>query len=258
MIHGKKVGLSLGAGGAKGLAHIGVLQVLMREGIQIDFLTGSSIGALIGAAFAAGNDIDYLAKLACNLNQSLFIDMTVPRLGLVKGQKVMELVKLLTHNKSFDQLNIPFAVIATDVERGEQVVFREGNVARAVRASISIPGIFWPVRHEGRLLVDGAVSDRLPVGILQEMGAEYLIGVDLKSWPQEKTAVRNIYEVIMQSIEILEKKATQQSLKMVDVLITPDTSRIGILDFQKGEECIRLGREAAELKISEIKKALQD
>lgn len=253
----KKIGLSLGAGGAKGLAHIGVLQVLKREEIPIDYLAGTSIGALIGASFAAGNNIEYMAKLACRLNQSLIVDVTLPRLGLIKGQKVMELIQLLTHDKSFEQLDIPFAVIATDVEKGERVVLREGNVAKAVRASVSVPGIFRPVRHEGRILVDGAVTERLPVSILKDMGADYIIGVDLKSWPQERAAVRNIYEVIMQSIDILENQAFKHCLEMVDVLIAPNMSRIGTSDFKKGEECISLGRAAAELKLEQIKRELQ-
>lgn len=253
---GKKIGLSLGAGGAKGLAHIGVLQVLLREGIHIDYLAGTSIGALIGASFAAGNDIEMMAKLATRFNQSLIVDVTLPRLGLLKGQKAMELIKLLTHNKNFDQLNIPFAAVATDVERGEVVIFREGNVAQAVRASISIPGVFRPVRYMGRLMVDGAVSERMPVNILKEMGADYIIGVDLKSWPQKKTEVRNIYEVIMQSIDILENLAFKNYINLVDTLIAPNLSSIGTSDYAKGEECITLGRAAAEMQIQQIKNDL--
>lgn len=253
---GKKIGLSLGAGGAKGLAHIGVLQVLLREGIHIDYLAGTSIGALIGASFAAGTDVEMMAKLASKFNHSLVVDVTLPKLGLLKGQKATELIKLLTHDKCFEELNIPFAVVATDVERGERIVFREGSVAQAVRASISIPGIFRPVKYEGRLLVDGAVVERMPVNILKEMGADYIIGVDLKSWPQKKVEVRNIYEVIMQSIDILENLAFQNYINMVDVLIAPNLSSIGTSDYNKGEECISLGRGAAEIKIQQIKNDL--
>lgn len=255
----KKIGLALGAGGAKGLAHIGVLQVLQREGIAIDMIAGSSMGALIGAAYAAGTDLDFMEKLATNITQSLIVDVNLPRLGLLKGDKALGLIRLLTHQKSFSQLDIPLAVVATDLQRGEPVIFREGDLAQAVRASISIPGIFNPVRYQGRILVDGAVAERLPVWILKEMGASYIIGVDVKVWEEEepeKVRIRNIYDIIMQAIEILEKKACQPSLQLVDCLITPNTYGIATTDFHKGAESIKEGRRAAESKIAEIKAGL--
>ncbi|MDX9872336.1 MAG: patatin-like phospholipase family protein [Clostridia bacterium] len=251
----RKLGLVLGAGGAKGLAHIGVLQVLQRENIKIDLLAGSSMGALVGAAYAAGTDIDILEKFAGEINQSLIMDMNLPRVGLLKGDRALELIRLLTHQKNFDALKIPLAVVATDIHRGEPVVFREGNVAQAVRASISIPGVFNPVRINGRLLVDGAVTERLPVFALQEMGADYIIAVDVKTFSQgeEAVKVRNIYDVIMQSIEIMEGKAASRSMEMADCLITPDTRAFSITDFSCGVRCIAAGREAALLKTDQIK-----
>ncbi len=252
----KKIGLALGAGGAKGLAHIGVLQVFIEHKIPIHLLSGTSIGAIIAAAFAAGADPYLMDKLARNINNSFIVDVTVPRLGLLKGDKAMEIIRLLTHQKTFEQLDIPLAVVATDIERGEKVVFKEGNVAMAVRASISIPGIFKPVRIDGRLLVDGAVTERLPVSELKEMGADFTIGVDLKKWPSKRVEVRNIYEVIMQSIDVLENEASRQYLNMADFLICPDLASVGTMDFQKADECIEIGREATLAKIEELKERL--
>jgi NTE family protein len=166
------------------------------------------------------------------------------------------MIRLLTHKKDFSELNIPLAVVATDINKGEPVVFQEGNVAQAVRASISIPGIFNPVKIKGRLLIDGAVTERLPVFILKEMGADYIIGVDVKAYTDgtmPKAKIRSIYDVIMQSIEILENKACQPSLAMADCLITPNTTAYSGTDFSAALECIAEGRIAAEQKIDEIK-----
>lgn len=255
----KKVGLVLGAGGAKGLAHIGVLQILQQENIPVDLIAGSSMGAIIGAAYAVGTDLGFLAKLAGNLHHSLFMDVNIPRVGLLKGDKALEIIRLLTHHKSFAELRIPLAVVATDLERGESVVFKSGDLAKSLRASMSIPGIFNPVRFQGRLLVDGAVSERLPVGVAREMGADFIIGVDVKVCNQnnpERVKIRNIYDVIMQSIEIMENTASRQCLEQVDVLITPNVSGIGTNDFHRAQECIELGRLAALERITDIKKFL--
>ncbi len=255
----KKVGLALGAGGAKGLSHIGILQVIKRENIPIDFIAGSSMGAIVGAAYAAGGDPDFMAKLACKLNQSHFVDVTIPKMGLLKGEKVLEIARLLTHNKDFDQLNIPLSVIATDIERMERVVFKEGNIASAIRASISIPGIFNPVRIDGKLLVDGAVKDRVPISVVKEMGADIVIGVDVNYYQQyegDVVQVNNIYEVISQSINILESEISKFKLKEADILITPDMRKVAVLDFNKVEFCIEEGKRAAEEKLSGLLKAV--
>ncbi|QNB45957.1 patatin family protein [Thermanaerosceptrum fracticalcis] len=252
-----KIGLALGAGGAKGLAHIGVLQVLTNENIPIDMIAGSSMGAIIGAAYAAGADLQLMEKLALNLNQALFLDVNLPRLGLLKGDNAMAIIRLLTHNKKFSELNIPLAIVATDIERGEKVIFREGDVASAVRASMSVPGVFNPVCINDRLLVDGAVTERLPVGILKEMGADIIIGVDVKLWSPQKIEINNIYAVIMQSIEIMEREACKPCLELCDVIINPDVSDISTADFSKAGECIKRGRLAAENKIELIKRVIE-
>lgn len=254
----KKIGLALGAGGAKGLANIGVLQVLLEANIPIDMLSGSSMGSVVAASYAAGADPYMLGKLACNLNNTFYVDVAVPRMGLIKGDRVMELIHLLSHGKSFDQLKIPLAVVATDIERGEKVVFNTGNVAQAVRASVSIPGIFNPVNDGDRLLVDGAVLERVPLLELTKMGADFTIGVDVKSWPSTRQKVNNIYEVIVQFIEILENQAGGKYLEQADLLICPNTSNIGILDFVKAEECIEIGRQAALEVVDDLKVKLTD
>ncbi|HHU32249.1 MAG: patatin-like phospholipase family protein [Zhaonellaceae bacterium] len=254
-----KVGLALGSGAAKGLAHIGILKVLVRENIPIDLITGSSIGSLIGALFAAGADLGMLEKISCSLQQKQLVDVTVPRFGLIKGDKVEALVKLLTKNMTFQDLKIPLYVVAVDLEEGKQVVFEKGPVSEAVRASISIPGIFQPKKIGGKILVDGAVLNRVPAKIAREKGAQVVIGVDLKEDPKMRKAkpIENIFDVILTSIDLLEGNSSINYNALCDVMIRPKVSDIGIADFHKAEECIALGEEAAEMALPEIKKVLE-
>jgi len=176
---GQKLSLVLGAGSARGLAHIGVIQALLEAKIPIDLVVGSSMGAAIGACFAAGVDMYLLPQLLSQMNMNKLFDIQVPRLGFVAGNKIEELIRLLTQGKNFEQLDIPLAVVATDLESGERVVFGEGPVFPAVRASISIPGIFQPVVLNNRLLVDGAVCERLPVTVARKLGTDVVVAVDV-------------------------------------------------------------------------------
>lgn len=251
-----KIGLALGAGGAKGLAHIGVLKVLVREGIPIDLISGSSMGAIVGACYAAGADLHLMEKLSQELNHSRFADVAFPKMGLLKGDKAHQLISLLTHGKNFSELNIPFSVVATDVEAGEKVIIDSGNVAEAVRASMSVPGVFNPIKINDRLLVDGAVIERVPVPVVKNMGADFIIAVDVKFCSNQKLKVNNIYDVIMRSIEILEKEVLQSYIKLADIVIKPEVDTLGEAQFDKASEIIQKGVEAAEKAIPQIKEML--
>lgn len=246
-------GLVLGAGGARGLSHLGVLQVLEEEKIPVDILVGCSAGALIGALWAAGLDLYRLERLLAypGFSKKMF-DLSVSRDGFVKGEKILEVVKLLTKEVTFEELRIPFAVVATDIETGELVVFNRGNIAHAVRASISIPGVFKPYRYQGRLLVDGAVKNRLPVEIAKAMGADKVLGVDVRRGlsPRLSTAM----DILQQSLEILEEEVFKCKCQGVDFLIQPEVGHIGSLQFDQAAEAIRLGRMAALTKSSEIRR----
>jgi Predicted esterase of the alpha-beta hydrolase superfamily len=252
-----KVGLVLGAGGARGLAHIGVIQVLQEHKIPVDVVTGSSMGALVGALYATGCDMYLLGKLAETLDMSILWDVRLPRLGFIAGKRVQEFVRLLTKGKNFEDLAIPLGIVATDVINRECVVFKEGPVYEAVRASIAFPGVFTPVRKEDRLLVDGGVTERLPIKLARELGATRVIAVDVTFADARKTRVRTALDVVMGSIEILEEQIFRHiTLPQVDILVQPHTSHIGTGEFDRAEECIRLGREAALEKIDEIKQAV--
>ncbi len=178
----KKIGYALGGGAARGLSHIGVLKALEEQGIFPDVITGTSIGALIGALYAGGIKIGDIEQFALRLDFKrlvLLADMTLPFSGLIGGKRVISLLKPILGDLTFSQLKYDFACVATDIKTGEQVILREGSLIEAVRASISLPGIFTPVRIKGRYLVDGGLVNEIPVSVCREMGAEYVIGVNV-------------------------------------------------------------------------------
>ncbi|MGI6224715.1 MAG: patatin-like phospholipase family protein [Peptococcales bacterium] len=249
---GPKIGLALGAGGAKGLAHIGVLQVLEEAKIPIHLITGSSMGAAIGSIYAAGAQLSMMEKLALELNNSHFIDLVIPKWGLVKGKKAHALLRLMTHNYNFGELKIPVGVVATDLVCGERIVFKEGNVANAVRASIAVPGVVEPYQWDGRILVDGAVCDRVPAQLAQEMGADIVISVDLQFYNREKVEITSIFDVIMQSIELLERQVSNYYTSYTDIIVKPRVSDYNWTDFNAAGHFIEMGRMACREVLDEI------
>ena len=249
------LGLALGSGGARGFAHIGVLKALERHGIKVDLLAGSSMGSLVGAVYANGIDPDMMGKLATHLKRKHYVDLTVPGLGFVAGEKIKQLIHLLTHGKRIEELDIPLAIVATDIELGERVVFREGPVDQAVRASISIPGIFVPERVNGRLLVDGGVIDRVPVTVLREMGADIVIAVDVAQ-VDTSMKIRSIFDVIVQTIDVMEREIFQNRILAADLVIRPDVGHYTSIAYSGAEEIIELGERAGEENIPRIKELL--
>ncbi|HHT02215.1 MAG TPA: patatin-like phospholipase family protein [Firmicutes bacterium] len=250
-----QVGLCLSAGGAKGLAHIGVLLVLEEEGIPIDLITGTSMGAVIGVLYGCGLRPRLIQRLVGSLRRKHWLDVTFPRMGLIAGERFLELMKMLSRGRDFADLRLPVAVVATDLERGEEVVLKSGPVAEAVRASSSIPGVFAPIRLDGRLLVDGAVLNRLPIKLAKEMGAEIVIASDV-GWEVGERKITNIFDVIMQSFDIAQKELTQYIIPTADVLIAPELSHIPMLAMEQSAQCIHAGIEATRKAIPAIKERL--
>jgi NTE family protein len=181
-----RIGYALGGGAARGLSHIGVLKVLHKHGISPDIIAGTSIGAIIGALYAGGLDPNEIEQLVLGLNWKklvYLVDMTLPLNGLVQGKRVVSLLKSILGETTFAQLRFDFACVATDIISGEQVVLRDGSLIEAVRASISIPGVLTPVAIKGRYLVDGGLVNTVPVSVCREMGAQYVIGVNVIPQP---------------------------------------------------------------------------
>lgn len=249
------VGLALGSGGARGYAHIGVLKVLDAHGIKVDMLAGSSMGSLIAAVYANGIEPHMMGKLAKNLKRKHLVDLTVPGMGFIMGDKIKQLIQLLTHGKRIEELDIPLAIVATDIESGERVVFRDGPIDQAVRASISIPGIFVPERVNGRLLVDGGVIDRVPVSVLREMGADIVIAVDVAQLDTEMK-MGSIFDVIVQTIDVMEREIFRNRILAADLVICPDVGHYSSIAYGGVEEIIDRGEHAANEIVQQIEEMI--
>lgn len=257
MTHKPHVALVLGAGSARGLAHIGVLQILLENRIPFDLIVGSSMGAMVGAIYACGADVYMLDKMVENMNTRILFDVGVPRMGFLAGNRVTDFLNLLTKKKSFAELELPVAVVATDLISGQRIIIDKGPVAEAVRASISLPGIFTPIIKDDMVLVDGAVSDRLPIEVAQQMGADLVIAVDVTFAPGRKPIINNAMDVILASLDIMSKHHFDSVFNGADILIQPEVGHIMPKEFDRSREAVDLGREATEAKIAEIKHMIE-
>jgi NTE family protein len=250
-----KVGIALGGGAGRGIAHIGVLQVLKENKIPIHMVAGTSMGAIVGALHCCGVDSKMMERIVLHLDEKAYFDVTVPRRGFMRGDRIQSLVQTLTGNRNFEDLAIPLAVVAVDLNQSKPIVFRKGKIHKAVRASISIPGLFEPVEKEGMVLVDGGIIDRVPVSALQEMGADITIGVDVGFRGTHQKA-NGILEIILQSFEVMEWEMVRHRTMDADIMITPDLMNINPATLAQASESIELGREAAERAVPEIKRLL--
>lgn len=277
-LHRPKVGLALGGGGARGLAHIGVLNVLEREGIPIDVLAGTSMGGLIAAGYAAGLSPTFMEQEALRMGQlwrlvGLF-DLALAGAGLVEGRKIEAYLARHLGEMTFNDLRTPLALMAVDLVTGEEVVLKSGSVIEAVRATISLPGAFAPVRLNDRLLVDGGVLNNLPADVVRQMGADVVIAVDvsiiLDRLPGLLEAEGHvlpltqgplIIETLRRTIWIMEKRATIQRLQEArpEVLIRPpiDNEITIFIGFHRAAECIAAGEGAATAALPRIRSLLR-
>ncbi|MDH2887422.1 patatin-like phospholipase family protein [Bacillus cytotoxicus] len=246
-----KIGLALGSGGAKGFAHVGIIKILRESNIPIDMIAGSSMGALIGTFYATNCNVERLYRMASVFKRKYYLDFTVPKMGFISGKRVKDMIKMFTYNKKMEELEIPTAVVATDILKGEKVVFTKGSIADAVRASISVPGVFVPEKIDGRLLVDGGVIDRIPVSVVKDLGADIVIAVDV-SPIKVNGEINSIYDVIMQSIEIMQYELVVNRQTASDLMMRPTVEQFSSRAFTNIEEIIRVGEEEAKKHIQDI------
>jgi NTE family protein len=240
-----KIALVLGAGSSKGFAHIGVLKILESNKIPIHMIVGTSVGSAVGGLYAYGIDAFSLQKLAISINQGDIIDpLVIPSNGFIKGEKLEEFINKSVKNTPIEKLKIPFYVIATDLENGQEMVFGKGSTGAAVRASCSIPGIFRPVKISDRIYVDGGVVSPVPVEAAKRFGADVVIAVDVSSGA-ERMQPEGTIETILQSINIMYSKLGAIQLVKADVVIKPKVGHISSSDFSKKHEAILEGEKAA-------------
>jgi len=239
-----KVALVLGAGASKGFAHIGVLKVLQSNKIPIHMIVGTSAGSFVGSLYAYGYDAYQLHRMSLALEKSDIIDFTVPDNGFIKGEKLEKYVNSALRYAPMESLRIPFFAVATDIQRGEEVIFGTGNTGTAVRASCAIPGIFKPVPISGRFYVDGGVVSPVAVNVARLYGADIVIAVDISSGIDESVPQGTI-ETLLQSIDIMYSRIASVQLQKADVVIRPNVMHIGSSDFSKRHEAILEGEKAA-------------
>lgn len=252
----KRIGLALSGGAVRGAAHIGVLQVLEREGIIPDVIAGTSAGAIVGAGYAAGVSTATMSAVFRTLRWPRLARFSLRTgLSLFDTEPMEAFIREQIGVQTFDELQRPFAAVACDILTGERVVLREGSVARAVRASAALPGLFPPVEMNGRLLVDGGVVDNLPVDVVREMGADYVIAIDLIPPPVSQPHPSNPFEMLLMAANLLVRQ-NHPDPQSVDCYIQPALGGYAPWDFSHGPEMEALGRAAAEAVIVKIKRDL--
>lgn len=263
-----KIGVVLGAGSARGWAHIGVLRALEQAGIRPQIVCGASIGALVGAVYANGG-LDALEDWVLGLTWRKvlgFFDFSFNG-GFLKGAKLIGYLRDNLLETAIEDLQLPFGAVATDLRSGREVWLREGRAADVVRASIALPGLFTPVEHEGRLLVDGALVNPVPVSLCRAMGADFVIAVDLGSSSAGRyvkgrsgSRVPGLLEVMAESINIMQVRITRSRLagEPADALIMPQLGDLGSMDYHRAAESIAEGRAATELMLPQIRRLLKE
>jgi NTE family protein len=252
-----KIALALGGGAARGFAHIGVIKALESHGIVPDMVIGTSSGSLVAALYASGYGGFDLQRVALKLDDSVVSDWSMPDRGFIKGEALQNFVNQAVQNRLMEKLNMPLAVVATDLQSGEPVVFRTGNTGMAVRASSSVPGVFQPVTISGREYVDGGLVSPVPVRAARAMGADIVIAVYISNNPRlGKT--KDSVDVMLQTFAIMGQSIAGLELPEADIVIRPDTGRIRSTGFEDRHLAILEGEKAGLAAIAAIKQKIAE
>jgi len=256
-----KIGLALGSGGPKGLSHIGVIKVLEENNIPIDFIAGSSIGAAVGGFYATNKNIKKIEEIALSNDWrqtlSLSFDLSLCQ-GFLSGKKIKKFIENIIDKKCFKDLKIPLSVVVTNIKTGEAIVINKGEVATAIRASISIPLFFKPVEKNDQLLVDGCLSMPVPVKVVKKMGADIIIAVNLDADYFSKNNINNygFYKIANTSVKILTHHFSSLNAKEADIIINPKVGKVGWNKFINSKSVILAGEEAMRQSILQLKELI--
>lgn len=251
-----RLGLALGGGFARGIAHVGILKVLEEENIPISFIAGTSVGALIGAAYCGGLSAADLEKLARRVRFKDFARWTLSRYGFASNRRMIGFLNSILTVKNFEDLRIPLAVTATDFATGEGVVFNSGPLVEPVRASCAYPGMFLPVNIRGRLLVDGMLAHAVPTHPLRDMGADRVLAVHLKGCWSRRTGPRHIFDVIGQCFAIAQDMNTHVWRQAADLVVEPDVKAFEYDDFAHSTDLVSAGETVMRQALPELRKWL--
>lgn len=250
-----RVGIALGGGAAKGFAHIGVIKMLEASGLELEIVSGTSAGSVVGALYASGMDPFQMQQQASVLDESQIRDVSLFSGGVVKGEKLQDYVNELVGRRPLERMRKPLAVVSTRLETGERMVFTRGNTGQAVRASSSIPGVFEPVAIGKWHYVDGGIVSPVPVDAARQLGADFVIAVDISNKASGKLPP-HLLGIVNQSIGIMGQKLGEQELARADVVIRPKVNDIGPADFEQRNNAILEGERAALAAMPQIKAKL--
>lgn len=254
------IGLVLGAGAARGFAHVGVIKALESQGIRPDLVVGSSAGSVIAALLASGASGNEINRLALNLDEATIADWGLPFAGrfggLIKGDALQNMVNREVQNKTIEQMRIPLGIVATDLQSGKGILFRSGNTGLAVRASCSVPGVFQPAVISGKEYVDGGLVAPVPVSYARQMGATLVIAVNISSEPIHQDASGTL-GVLQQTISIMQRSINQYELKNADIVIQPQLLQMGGSDFKSRNAAVLAGEIATQEQMALIKEKLK-
>lgn len=251
-----KIALVLGGGAIRGFSHIGVIKVLQAEGIVPDMVVGTSAGSVAGALFAAGISGYDMQSIAFEIDKATVTDWSVFGKGMFKGEALQDFVNKAVGNKSIENLKIPFACVATRLDTGDAVLFQRGNVGTAVRASSSVPGVFQPVEIGGIEYVDGGLVSPVPIKFAKQMGADFIIAVDVSSPPSAAPTTGKM-DVLMRTFDIMGKSIRNWELPMADILVRPDLSKVSSTDIDSKHQAILEGERAMQAAIPQLREKLR-
>ena len=251
------VALVLGSGGARGYAHIGVLEVLEQQGIRPDFIVGTSAGSIVGSIYASGKSAAEMREIALKLKANDVRELNVSLKGFLDGKKVEDYVNEQVHNMPLQKMKIPMYVVATELKDGTKTVFNHGNTGQAVRASASIPSMFVPTKIRNIEYVDGGLVSPVPVEVARDLGADIVIAVDILAQPIH-TETTNVWGLFNQNINIMQGRLAEEELKDPDIVIQPDLrEKAHIFDVKGREMTMQAGVDAAKEKLANIQGAIQ-
>ncbi len=253
----RRLGLALGGGAARSLTHIGVLQVLVANGIRVSAIAGTSAGSIIGAAFAAGADPDVLEREAAALTWRSLARPAFSRRGLLSLERLEALIRKVVPATRFEDLPIPLTVVATDLNTGERVVIDQGELVSALLASCAIPGVFLPVERGGRLLVDGGVSCNVPADLARDMGGEVVLAIDPTKGVLRLGEPLNLLQVISQSVYLMSREVTSQYVAGAELVVAPELPGVSWQDLNQAPEIIETGREEMRRSMPELERLLR-
>jgi NTE family protein len=255
-----KIGLALGGGAARGFAHIGVIKALEAQGIVPDIVVGTSAGSVVGALYAAGNSGFELQKTAMDMDEAAISDWAMPFFskvsGVLKGDALQSYVNKAVKNVPIERLKIPFGAVATDLNTGKPILFQRGNTGQAVRASSAVPSVFQPVKIGTHSYVDGGLVAPVPVKFAKDMGAEFVIAVNISTQTEAQAAASSL-EVLMQTFSIMGQRLNYFELKEADIVIAPALGAMGGSDFAGRNRAILAGEQAAAAMMPQIKAKLR-